>query len=774
MAVQTGAPLAAELIVANAPDPVFVCDLNGKILVANNAVSQLLGLRRDEVLEQSLSRFLSATEASEFVAAVREVIDRGVTRNVRLRPRSASGDTIPTSLNAAALRDPHDKVIGVIGVLRDMRELDKARAYAESLIENAPDPVFVSDLDGKILQANDAVFHLLGFRPAELIEQSLSHIIPPDETREFVAAVREVVDKGATRNARLHPRSASDEIIPTTLNASALRDASGNVIGVIGILRDMRELDEARRYAESLIKNAPDPVFVTNLEGKILQTNDAVSELLGFREDEVVEQSVSRFISSREAGEFVAALREIVERGVTRNVRLNPRSASGDVIPTMLNASALRDNEGRVTGAIGILRDMRAYDRVVCALEESRRELQAADQAKDRFLAVVSHELRTPLTAVLGWARMLQGGLLDHASAVRALEVIERNTTLLAQLIDDLLDLSRIVSGKLQLDLRPVDPVGVVQAAIEAVRAVADAKHIALKAVVDPSAGPVVGDPKRLQQVVWNLLSNAIKFTPQQGVIELTLDQADGDARITVRDNGPGISPHLLPHIFKPFQQGTDARRHGGLGLGLAIVHQIVGLHGGSVRASSGGDGHGATFVVELPIRRERFEDKEIEIEAERVRRSGSEHDTKLELSNLDGVRVLVVEDDPDAREMLTGVLQQAGAEVISVASAAEALDTLHHRRADVLISDIGMPDEDGYALIHRVRALDPKSGGTVPAIALTANARAEDRSHALAAGFQMHLAKPIDPGELTRTIAETIRVSSFARRSGAPDQNIL
>ncbi|PYR10774.1 MAG: hypothetical protein DMF99_10710 [Acidobacteria bacterium] len=774
MAVQTGAPLAAELIVANAPDPVFVCDLNGKILVANNAVSQLLGLRRDEVLEQSLSRFLSATEASEFVAAVREVIDRGVTRNVRLRPRSASGDTIPTSLNAAALRDPHDKVIGVIGVLRDMRELDKARAYAESLIENAPDPVFVSDLDGKILQANDAVFHLLGFRPAELIEQSLSHIIPPDETREFVAAVREVVDKGATRNARLHPRSASDEIIPTTLNASALRDASGNVIGVIGILRDMRELDEARRYAESLIKNAPDPVFVTNLEGKILQTNDAVSELLGFREDEVVEQSVSRFISSREAGEFVAALREIVERGVTRNVRLNPRSASGDVIPTMLNASALRDNEGRVTGAIGILRDMRAYDRVVCALEESRRELQAADQAKDRFLAVVSHELRTPLTAVLGWARMLQGGLLDHASAVRALEVIERNTTLLAQLIDDLLDLSRIVSGKLQLDLRPVDPVGVVQAAIEAVRAVADAKHIALKAVVDPSAGPVVGDPKRLQQVVWNLLSNAIKFTPQQGVIELTLDQADGDARITVRDNGPGISPHLLPHIFKPFQQGTDARRHGGLGLGLAIVHQIVGLHGGSVRASSGGDGHGATFVVELPIRRERFEDKEIEIEAERVRRSGSEHDTKLELSNLDGVRVLVVEDDPDAREMLTGVLQQAGAEVISVASAAEALDTLHHRRADVLISDIGMPDEDGYALIHRVRALDPKSGGTVPAIALTANARAEDRSHALAAGFQIHLAKPIDPGELTRTIAETIRVSSFARRSGAPDQNIL
>jgi len=231
----------------------------------------------------------------------------------------------------------------------------------------------------------------------------------------------------------------------------------------------------------------------------------------------------------------------------------------------------------------------------------------------------------------------------------------------------------------------------------------------------------------------------------------------DGDARITVRDNGAGISPHLLPHIFKPFHQGNDARRHGGLGLGLAIVHQIVGLHGGSVRAASDGDGHGATFIVELPIRRERFKDKEIE--AERVRRSASEHEARLELSSLDGVQVLVVEDDADAREMLKGVLHQAGAEVMAVGSAAEALDTLHHRRADVLISDIGMPDEDGYALIHRVRALGPESGGAMPAIALTANARAEDRSHALAAGFQMHLAKPIDPGELTRTIAETIRV---------------
>ena len=361
--VKSYGSLDANIIIANAPDPVFVSDLEGKILQANDAVSQLLGFRQDEVLEQSLSRFISPAETREFTAALREVVERGVMRNVVLNPRSASGEVIPTSLNASALRDADGRAIGVIGILRDMRELDKARAYAESLIKNAPDAVFVSDLEGKILQANDAVFALLGFRPDELIEQSLSRIISSDETREFLAALREVVERGVTRNARLNPRSASGEVIPTTLNASALRDPDGKVIGGIGILRDMRELDKARAYAESLIKNAPDPVFVSDLEGKILQANDAVSALLGFRPDELFEQSLSRFISPEETRQFTAALREVVARGVTRNARLNPRSASGEGIPTTLNASALRDPDGKVIGAIGILRDMRELDK---------------------------------------------------------------------------------------------------------------------------------------------------------------------------------------------------------------------------------------------------------------------------------------------------------------------------------------------------------------------------------------------------------------------------
>src|SRR5438094_548183 len=381
--------LEADIIIANAPDPVFVSDLEGKILQANDAVSQLLGFRPDELIEQSLSRFSSPEETREFTAALKEVVAKGVTRDARLNPRSATGEVIPTTLNASALRDVNGTVIGAIGILRDMRELDKARAYAESLIKFAPDPVFVSDLEGKILQANDAVSELLGFRPAELIEQSLSRFISAQETREFTAALREVVERGVTRNASLNPDRKSVEEGKTAQNAAALRDPDGRVIGAVGILRDMRELDKTRAYAESLIKNAPDPVFVSDLEGKILQANDAVSQLLGFRRDEVVEQSLSRFISPEETREFTAALREVVERGVTRNASLNPRTATGEVIATTLNASALQDAEGNVIGAIGVLRDMRAYEAVVRDLEQSKTELQEKILDLEKFEEVV-------------------------------------------------------------------------------------------------------------------------------------------------------------------------------------------------------------------------------------------------------------------------------------------------------------------------------------------------------------------------------------------------
>ena len=745
------AHLAAELIVANAPDPVFVSDLEGKILETNEAVSQLLGLRRDEVLEQSISRFLSPAERQEFVAAVRAVVVRGVTRNVRLNPKTFSGDVIATTLNASALRDPTGRVIGVIGILRDMRELDKARDYAESLIKNAPDPVFVSDLEGKILQANDAVSSLLGFRPDQLVEQSLLRMISADETREFIDALREVVERGVSRNAWFHPRAASGELIPTVLNASALRDGAGNVIGAIGILRDMRELDKARAYAESLIKNAPDPVFVSDLQGKILQANDAVSELLGFRQDEVVEHSVARFISAEETREFVAALREVVARGVSRNVRLTPRSASGEIIPTNLNASALRDTDGNVIGAIGILRDMRAYEQAVQELEASRRELGAANHAKDHFLAMVSHELRTPLTAMLGWARLLRGRTLDEMTSTKALGIIERNTSLLAQLIDDLLDVSRIVNGKLRLAVRPLDLERPLEAAIEAVQPLADAKGIELNTVLDLSVGRVAGDHDRLQQVAWNLLSNAIKFTAPHGRVELHLERAGAAARITVRDTGKGIERELLPHIFERFRQADSAHSAGGLGLGLAIVRHIVELHRGTIQADSDGENRGATFTVDLPLITDGSELTGGGAGAQR------RLDSPSALTSLAGVRVLVVDDELDARELLTTIMREAGAEVRAAASAREALDILRQWTADVLLSDIGLSDESGYALIRRVRALEAQRSQPLTALAVTAYASAENRRHALAAGFQAHVAKPLDPVDLTARIAASL-----------------
>src|SRR5256712_471066 len=458
-----------------------------------------------------------------------------------------------------------------------MKELD-----ANLIIANAPDPVFVSDLRGKILLANEAVSELLGFRKDEVLEQSLSRLVSLAEAHELMVALREVVDRGVTRNVRLNPHSTSGEVIPATLNTSALRGPAGEVIGVIGILRDMRELDKARAYAESLIKNAPDPVFVSDLQGKILQANDAVSKLLGFHQAEVLEQSLSRFVSVDEARDLMAALREVVDRGVTRNARLNPRSASGEIIPTTLNASALRDADGTVIGAIGILRDMRAYEIVVRDLEESRRKLDEANRAKDEFLAMLSHELRTPLHAILGWVRLLRSGTLDAAGTSRGPEVIERNTRLLAQLIEDLLDVSRIVTAKLRLEVRPIDLVSVIVAAMEAVQTAADAKGIRLEASLDPALGPISADANRLQQVVWNLLTNAIKFTATGGRVDIRLDRADSTARITVSDTGQGIRAELLRFVFDRFTQGetTIGRRYGGRGAGLANPRHIYEIPG--------------------------------------------------------------------------------------------------------------------------------------------------------------------------------------------------
>jgi CheY-like chemotaxis protein/nitrogen-specific signal transduction histidine kinase len=383
----------------------------------------------------------------------------------------------------------------------------------------------------------------------------------------------------------------------------------------------------------------------------------------------------------------------------------------------------------------------------------AKRVAEEATRAKDEFLASVSHELRTPLTAVLGWARMLQTGKLDESMAARALAAIERNAESQNQLIGDLLDFSRIISGKIRLDVERVEPASVIRAAVDVVTPTADAKGIRLQSVLDPRAGPISGDPERLQQVMWNLLSNSIKFTPRGGRVQVRLTRVDSSVEITVSDTGQGIAPEFLPYVFERFRQAdnTTTRRHGGLGLGMAITRHIVELHGGTIRAESPGEGLGATFVVRLPVMI--LHTPEPEANAERGT-SPDETQPRQAAAKLDGIHVLVVDDERDALELLTTVLTQSGAVVTAASGAAEALERLQAAEPDLLVSDIEMANEDGYSLIRKVRAWEGEQGRRIPAIALTAHARPSDRLRALAEGFQIHMPKPVEPAELVLAIA--------------------
>ncbi|HEX8087982.1 MAG TPA: ATP-binding protein [Blastocatellia bacterium] len=387
---------------------------------------------------------------------------------------------------------------------------------------------------------------------------------------------------------------------------------------------------------------------------------------------------------------------------------------------------------------------------------EARQEAEMASRAKDEFLGMLSHELRTPLNAMLGWTRMLQTGKLDEDMFARAIDTIHRNAQLQARLIEDMLDVSRIISGKLRLDAQPTDPAEVINAAIDTLRPAADAKQIRLQVVMDFGAGLVLGDPGRLQQVVWNLLSNAIKFTPKGGRVQVQLERVNSHMEITVSDTGPGIDEGFLPYVFDRFRQadGTSARVHGGLGLGLAIVRHLVELHGGTVEASNRADQKGAVFTVKLPQIVVRKPSGPLAAEAERVHPNASRNLPFDCPPALNGLKILAVDDEADARQLLTVVLERCGAEVRVCASTGEALEALAHFKADILVSDIGMPGEDGYALMEKVRSLEVERGGRIPAVALTAYARVEDRMRALSAGYNMHVPKPVEPAELAMVIA--------------------
>src|SRR6266540_2843331 len=394
--------------------------------------------------------------------------------------------------------------------------------------------------------------------------------------------------------------------------------------------------------------------------------------------------------------------------------------------------------------------------------EDAKRAAEDANRLKDEFLSTVSHELRTPLTAINGWALMLRAGRLDAAQTARALETIVRSAKSQNQLIDDLLDVSRIIAGKLRLDVAPLKLGSVIEAAIETVRPAAEAKGIRVSALLDPAADAMYGDAERLQQVVWNLLSNAVKFAPNGGRVEVRLERADSYVEIVVADNGQGIKPEFLPYVFERFRQedGGTNRQQGGLGLGLAIVRHIVELHGGTVGVASEGLGKGATFTVALPIARARA----VTPAESRDNASGGIL-ASINPPSLVGVRALFVDDEADARELIGMILAERGAEVRTAVSATEALAACNEWRPDILIADIGMPGEDGYTLMKKLRAREKLRGGHIPAIALTAYARREDRLRALSAGYEYHVPKPIEPVELLAAVA------SLANRTGKNEE---
>jgi PAS domain S-box-containing protein len=538
-------------------------------------------------------------------------------------------------------------------------------------------------------------------------------------------------------------------------------------------------LEATRAHLAALVASSEDAIASKTLQGIVTSWNQAAERLFGYSAEEMMGQLILRVIPRElhhEEDEILAKLRrgERIERYETVRVRKD-----GQRIEISLTVSPIRDSSGQIIGAAKIAHDITARRRAERALAEreaqleaiiaEREQILASERAarseaerlghmKDEFLATLSHELRTPLNAIQGWATLLRQPGVSHEDQVRGLETIERNVRAQSQIINDLLDMSRIISGKVHLEVQPLQLHEVIESAIDAVRQSAVAKRIRINSLLDSRIGVVRGDPNRLQQVLWNLLTNAVKFTPAGGRVQVVLERVNSHVEIVVEDTGIGVRAEFLPYVFDRFRQAdsTTTRQYGGLGLGLSIVKHLVELHGGSVRVKSQGENQGSTFVVALPVSHVLSED------TTRTQRSTVVPDPleAIELPRLDDVSVLIVDDESDGRALIARILEGRGAKATCASSAQEALDVLQRQHFDILLSDIGMPDMDGYELMRRVRILEQSRESPIPAIAITAYARPEDRQRSLLVGYHMHLSKPIEARELVAGIASLLRLS--------------
>ena len=562
--------------------------------------------------------------------------------------------------------------------------------------------------------------------------------------------------------------SDEDELLRSVAlqNASSIRLARQRAEQALvrakeALERKTNELAHSLAMMRATLESTTDAILVTDRNGHITDYNEKYAAmwgipqvLMGSREHrELLKLNARRFA---DGDAFLGRIHEIYSTSPAETSDVLELE-DGRVFERFTKIQIV---DGTIVGRVWSFRDItearRAEDERKGLLESersARAEAERANEMKDEFLATLSHELRTPLNAILGWAQVLRRRAPASAEIQQGLETIERNARIQTQLIEDLLDMSRITSGKVRLDIQAVEPILFVEAAIETVRPAAEAKGIRLEKMLDPGAGPISGDANRLQQVVWNLLSNAIKFTPRDGKVQVVLERINSHIEVKIADTGIGIKPEFLPHVFDRFRQAdaTTTRNYGGLGLGLSIVKQLTELHGGSVRVTSPGEGRGATFAVCLPlsaVHRGVHTGERVHPKAPTAALVDFRH------SDLSGIKVLVVDDDADARELVRRVLIACDAEVIVASTAVEALALIERERPQVLVSDIGMPEVDGYDLLKQVRALGYARGGKIPAIALTAFARSEDRTRALRAGFLAHVSKPVEPSELVATVA--------------------
>lgn len=646
-----------------------------------------------------------------------------------------------------------------------------------AIIDSSDDAIISKDLNGTITSWNIAAERIFGYSRGETVGRSILMLIPPGREHEEAEILDKIRHGIRIEHFETTRRRKDGVLLDMSVTISPIRNAQGLVVGASKIARD---IGDARRKARadillaSIVSSSDDAIISKNLDGIITSWNEGAQRLFGYLPEEIIGQPVLKLIPKDRLDEepkIIERLKrgERVDHFETIRIRKN-----GELFPVSLTISPVRDASGEIVGASKIARDItelkrlaedrdrisREREQLLVSERLARSQAEHANRMKDEFLSVVSHELRTPLNAIVGWTDVLAEGGESRQEIQHGVDIIRRNAMMQAQLIEDLLDLGRISSGKMTLNVQSVDLGAIISEAVQSVQHSADMKLITIKAIVHNGRGGLLGDAKRLQQVVWNLLTNAIKFTPKSGKVQISVARTASQVQLSISDSGAGISPEFLPHVFERFSQAdaSTTRKQGGLGIGLALVKQLVELHAGKVRAESPGVGLGSTFTVLLPISiTQGDENAHPETDAGDL--------SEKSIADLSGVRVLAVDDDRDSLEVIRRILKQRHAEVTTASSVEEALEALGEARPDVILSDIGMPQHDGYDLIRRVRNLP--GGAAIPAAALTALARPDDRMRAMNAGFQTHVAKPVAAAEIVAVVSSLANLRRAAGGKG-------